>query len=152
MKWLKSLFYLILIGMASHLFIIMNGLHWLDLYDPSSLLFILAGWLFTLINYPFSEVFKALQESLGFKKGVQSLELSKQILSTMGKYGLLAGGVCSLIGIVQALGNLDDLKALGSAMALSLIGLLYALYFNFMVLLPLQNALQRQLIEEGAFE
>lgn len=145
MKWIKSLVYLALSGLAFHFFLSMNGLHWLDLWDLPSALMIVAGWLFTLINYPLSEISKAFVQSTGTNQVDQAPNLSALILKSIGQNGLLAGGVCTLLGVVQALGNLDDMGALGAALAISFLGLLYALCFNFGVILPLQNALQRQI-------
>ncbi|MBT9546033.1 MAG: hypothetical protein IV090_11640 [Candidatus Sericytochromatia bacterium] len=143
MKWIKSWVYLVLSGLAFHVFLTMNGLHWLDLWDLPSALMIIAGWLFTLVNYPLSEISKAFVQSTGMNQVDQAPNLSALILKSIGQNGLLAGGVCSLLGVVQALGNLDDMGALGAALAISFLGLLYALCFNFGVILPLQNALQR---------
>jgi len=145
MKWIKSLVYLALGGIAFHVFLTMNGLHWQDLWDLPSMLMIVAGWLFTLVNYPISEISKAYLQSTGIAPQAQAPSLSALILKSIGQNGLLAGGICTLLGVVQALGNLDDMGALGAALAISFLGLLYALCFNFGVLLPLQNALQRQI-------
>ncbi len=148
MKWIKSVVYLALSGLAFHLFLSMNGLHWSDLWDLPSVLMIVAGWLFTLVNYPLSEISQAFLQSLGIAEETQAPSLSVLIIKSIGQNGLLAGGVCSLVGVIQALGNLDDMGALGAAMALSLLGLFYALCFNFGVSLPLQNALQRKIETE----
>ncbi|MGE3726831.1 MAG: hypothetical protein AB7I41_14830 [Candidatus Sericytochromatia bacterium] len=145
MKWIKSLVYLALGGMAFHIFLSMVGLNWADLWDLPSALLIVAGWLFTLVNYPLSEISKAFLQSTGLNQVEQAPSLSALILKSIGQNGLLAGGVCSLLGVVQALGNLDDMSALGAALAISFLGLLYALCLNFGVILPLQNALQRQI-------
>lgn len=143
MKWLKSLVYLALSGIAFHIFLSMIGLNWEDLFDIPSGLMIVAGWLFTGVNYPISEISKAFLQSTGLNQVDQAPSLSALILKSIGQNGLLAGGICTLLGVVQALGNLDEMSTLGAAMALSFLGLLYALCFNFGVLLPLQNALQR---------
>lgn len=144
MKWIKSLVYIGLSGLTFHIFLRMNGLDWADLFDLPSMLIIIAGWFFTLINFPLSEISKAFLESMGLAENSQSPSLSVLILKSMGQNGLLAGGVCTLLGVVQALGNLDDIRLLGASLALSLLGLFYALCFQFGVLLPLQNALQRK--------
>ena len=98
MKWIKSLFYFVLMGLAVSFFMAVNGLHGLDLWDPASLIFILAGWLFVFLNYSPSEIFQAFVQALGLRNSDQSLKLSYQILGNLGKYGLLAGAACFLIG------------------------------------------------------
>ena len=139
------------IYLALTVFIRMNGMHEIDFIDLPSMLFVAAGWLFIFASYQASEVIWAFLQALGIGSSTQSPQLSMQVLSDFAKYGVLAGGVCTLLGVVQALGNLEDVKLLGAALALSLLGLLFALLVYLILILPLQNSLRRQIIESEIY-
>jgi len=144
MKWIKNLVYLFFMGFAMHIFLSMMGLSWLHLFDLPSLLLVLAGWLLILGTYSLSEICRAFAQALGLGQTEQSAALSLQIMNSLAQYGLFAGGVCTLLGVVQALGNLSDLPALGAALALSLLGLFYGLFASLLIFLPLQKILAQQ--------
>ena len=146
MKTVQIGVYALLMTLALHLFLRITGLHWLELLDPASAFFLLASLPFVLLSYRFSEFFKALMQGFGLFSQVQAPELSDQILATLGKQMLVAGGVSSLLGIVQALGNLDEMQALGAGLAISLLGLVYAVGAYLVFLLPMRAHLQREML------
>ncbi len=147
MKWIKSLFYMVLMSLALYVYSTVNGMSLLNFIDPPSMLFVAAGWIFVFINYPPSEIIQAFLQAMGLGAREQSPQLSLQILSNLAKYGFLAAGVSTLLGVVQALGNLDVPKELGGALAISLLSLIFAQSFYLLIILPLQNNLNRQIIE-----
>ncbi|MGV3523329.1 MAG: hypothetical protein ACO1RX_03855 [Candidatus Sericytochromatia bacterium] len=146
MKTVQMAVYVLLITLALHLFLRMSGLHWLELVDPASAFFVMACLPFVLLSYRFSEVLQALMQGFGVSSQLQAPELSDQILATLGKQMLVAGGVSTLLGIVQALGNLDEMQALGAGLAISLLGLVYAVAAYLVFLLPMRAHLQREML------
>lgn len=143
-KGIRILTYVALMGLAFMGFIAMNGIPLAYLWDSVSVLFVVAGWLYIFVNFSLTEVVQAFAQGLGFLPTAQPLSLSAQILNQVGKYGLLSGTVAMLLGVFQALANLDDVAALGAALALSLLPLIWALGASTLLLQPLHNAVLRQ--------
>ena len=76
----------------------------------------------------------------GFKELFREGENQSKILHTMGVTGIIAGAIGTMIGWVIILGNLSDKSALGPALAISLLTLLYGLLiFLFTTLLSTKN-------------
>ena len=76
----------------------------------------------------------------GFKELFREGENQSKILHTMGVTAILAGAIGTMIGLVIILGNLSDKSALGPALAISLLTLLYGLLiFLFTTLLSTKN-------------
>ena len=72
----------------------------------------------------------------GFKELFREGENQSKILHTMGVTAFLAGAIGTMIGFVIMLGNLQDQAAIGPAMAISLLTILYGLLiFLFTALL-----------------
>lgn len=152
MRWIKGISYLMLMGGAYWFFVRVNGIYLVYLWERPSFLFLLAGWGFTFVNYSFLEVYQAFAQGLGYLPRSQSLQLSHQIVGSFAKNGLLASGVALLLGVFYALANIGDVAALGNALALSLLPLIWALSVYTLGLYPLQIALQRQHLEEEFYD
>ena len=76
----------------------------------------------------------------GFKELFREGENQSKILHTMGVTGIIAGAIGTMIGLVIMLGNLQDQAAIGPAMAISLLTILYGLLiFLFTTLLSTKN-------------
>ena len=76
----------------------------------------------------------------GFKELFREGENQSKILHTMGVTAILAGAIGAMIGLIIMLGNLSDKSALGPALAISLLTLLYGLLiFLFTTLLSTKN-------------
>ena len=76
----------------------------------------------------------------GFKELFREGENQSKILHTMGVTAILAGAIGTMIGLVIILGNLSDKSALGPALAIALLTLLYGLLiFLFTTLLSTKN-------------
>jgi flagellar motor component MotA len=145
MKWIKTLFYVFFIYAAVMLTSAIHGIPIKQIFEPSALLFVCAGWIFIFANYSFSEVMQAFGQAAGLMPGVaQSRVLSQQIITAIGNYGLLAAGTINLIMMFAALANLDEPKALGIAFAVSLRPLVWALTAKVFIGIPLQNNLRYQ--------
>lgn len=120
--------------------------------DPASIIFVFAGVLFALGQFRFSEIFHAFQDALGFSSAEDFAErwtLDLVVLKTLGNLAVLAGGIGSAMGFVQALGNAEDVNALTITFGLSLLAILYGLIFKFIFLQPLSFNLETQAIEAG---
>ena len=63
----------------------------------------------------------------GFKELFREGENQNKILHTMGVTAFLAGAIGTMIGMIIMLGNLQDKAAIGPAMAISLLTILYGL-------------------------
>ena len=60
----------------------------------------------------------------------------------------IAGGFsAAIMGFILMLVNLDDPARIGPAMALALLGMLYALIIAYLLLLPLQTCFEKQMAE-----
>ena len=76
----------------------------------------------------------------GFKELFREGENQNKVLHTMGLTGIIAGAIGTMIGLVIMLGNLQDKAAIGPAIAISLLTLLYGLLiFLFTTLLSTKN-------------
>ena len=76
----------------------------------------------------------------GFKELFREGENQSKILHTMGVTAILSGAIGTMIGLVIMLGNLSDQSAIGPALAISLLTLLYGLLiFLFTTLLSTKN-------------
>ena len=76
----------------------------------------------------------------GFKELFREGENQSKILHTMGVTAFLAGAIGTMIGLIIMLGNLSDKSALGPALAIALLTLLYGLLiFLFTTLLSTKN-------------
>ncbi|MDC0254490.1 MotA/TolQ/ExbB proton channel family protein [Bacteriovoracales bacterium] len=76
----------------------------------------------------------------GFKELFREGENQSKILHTMGVTGIIAGAIGTMIGFIIMLGNLSDQSALGPALAIALLTLLYGLLiFLFTTLLSTKN-------------
>lgn len=154
MKWFKSLVYLAVLAGVFDVFVRSLGLtdgqglaHWAYFWDLPSVLFVAAGALSSLAVFKFSDLVFALQDALDLSDTAVfagRAARSRLVLRGVGTLLLLAGGSCTLMGVVQSLGNLDTMRDLGAALALSLLGLIYALVLRYLVVFPLEIALLRR--------
>ncbi len=151
MKWIKTLCYGLLTALAFQFFLNMMGMQWSELMDIVSLLFVLAGLLFSLAHYPLSQVMGAFSQAAGLSEArdESELALSREILVIMGRYALLAGALGTLLGTVYSLANLDTVSQLGHGLAVSVLSLLYSLAINYILLYPLQTSIKHQELERS---
>ena len=75
----------------------------------------------------------------------EELKLGIMMLKRLKTYTLAFGWIAVLIGFIIILSNLDDPKALGPGVALSLISLYYGAVIAYLIYLPLQTKLERRL-------
>lgn len=160
MKWFKALVYLAVMAGVFDVFVRSLGLtdgrgfaHWAYFWDLPSAMFVAAGALSALAVFKLSDLVFALQDALGMSETAVFAARSARsllVLRGVGALLLLAGGSCTLMGVVQALGNLDSMRDLGLAMALSLLSLIYALVLRYLVLFPLEIALLRRQYQSDA--
>lgn len=150
-KGIRILTYVALMGLAFMGFMKVNGMPLSYLWDSVSVAFVVAGWLYIFVNFSLTEVVQAFAQGFGFLPSAQPLLLSHQILGQLGKNGLLAGGISMLLGVFQSLANLEEIAALGAALALSLLPLIWALGIYTVFLQPLQSALMRQHLSTEEF-
>lgn len=141
--------YLICLFLFTFILLSMIGSNVSDMYDLPSSLFVLAGMLLTFVNFKASEVVYGIQDAFSQTIESELLEryrIGKQAWHTLGIYSVLAGSVGTLMGLIQALGNLDDIKTLTVAIAVSLLAICYGLAIRFFIAYPLEVFLDKKLL------
>ena len=115
---------------------------------PSLLLIVLAALFMLLSTYSFRDI--GTYFSIGIsRKDTDTVTLEKGILffKTMQKYLIIMGVVGAMMGLIAMLATLDDPDRIGKGLALCLITVLYAVFFNIAVAIPFRTELEKQLIE-----
>lgn len=139
MNLVKRFFYYVLgVGLFAF-FTTINGIPLIALWDVTSLIFIGAGYLYALHHFSLRDILRVFNSDIP-----EDLQKAQYFLKQLGNYGLYAGTLALFLGFVHALGNLDEIKALGVAMALSVLPIFYALLIKVLVLLPWSNALEHK--------
>ncbi|HEX7037794.1 MAG TPA: flagellar motor protein PomA [Pseudomonadales bacterium] len=80
---------------------------------------------------------------------LQRHEGGAKIFTAMGEVGPAMGMIGTLVGLVVMLGNMDDPKSIGPAMAIALLTTLYGAMFANMFALPIADKLSLRREEEG---
>ncbi len=80
---------------------------------------------------------------------VQRHQKSTNVLRKMAEFSPAMGLIGTLVGLVQMLGNLEDPKTIGPAMAVALLTTFYGAVLANMVFLPLASKLERNSAEEA---
>ena len=80
---------------------------------------------------------------------LQRHEGGAKIFTAMGDVGPAMGMIGTLVGLVVMLGNMDDPKSIGPAMAIALLTTLYGAMFANMFALPIADKLSLRREEEG---
>lgn len=79
---------------------------------------------------------------------VERHELGKRIFKSIGDFAPAMGMIGTLVGLVQMLGNMDDPKSIGPAMAVALLTTLYGAFIANVIALPLSEKLGLRSDEE----
>jgi len=79
---------------------------------------------------------------------IQRHSKSTSVLRKMAEFSPAMGLIGTLVGLVQMLGNLDNPKTIGPAMAVALLTTFYGAVLANMVFLPLASKLERNSAEE----
>lgn len=121
-------------------------------FDIGSLLMVVLSTIFMLLaNFGFSDIRKNFK--LGFKKErIEPSELKNGIIffTTMQKYLGISGAIGVMMGLIAMLASLENPEKIGQGLALSLITVLYALFFSMAVAVPFKAGLEKRLIENEA--
>lgn len=152
MKWIKTLFYFILLCSFAQFFLSYHGLNAYDFLDPVSVLIVLSGLVFSLWHFSLSELIQALGQAMGHEKFwlvSPSAEAGQRVFKTLGDYAFLAGLLGTFLGVIQSLGTHAQTSALGTALAVSTLSLLYGVILKYLIFTPLsyqigQEALKRE--------
>lgn len=147
---LMSLFYGFVFMSLLYMALIMTGMKPQDFIDLPSAFFVFAGILFTLTNFKFSELLQAIKDAINSpatQENIGSFQLSTHIFKSMGNYVVASSIIGVILGIIQALGNLHEVRAIGPAIAVSLIVPLYAVFFKTIFLGFFTNSIERKLVE-----
>ena len=121
------------------------GQPWVYFNAPSALLVVGGTCLFTLAFHPMSVVAASL--GIAYGRGPLSAESAKEPLAVLGTMRMLAVGLGvlgTLIGLVSMLANMDDPSAIGPAMAVALLTLLYGIGLGELWVGPLIGRLRRR--------
>jgi chemotaxis protein MotA len=81
-------------------------------------------------------------------KTVERHELGAKIFSSLGDVGPAMGMIGTLVGLVAMLGNMDDPKSIGPAMAVALLTTLYGAMMANMIAIPISDKLSLRRNEE----
>jgi chemotaxis protein MotA len=81
-------------------------------------------------------------------KTVERHEIGAKIFSSLGDVGPAMGMIGTLIGLVAMLGNMDDPKSIGPAMAVALLTTLYGAMMANMIAIPISDKLSLRRNEE----
>jgi len=81
-------------------------------------------------------------------KTVERHEIGAKIFSSLGDVGPAMGMIGTLVGLVAMLGNMDDPKSIGPAMAVALLTTLYGAMLANMVAIPISDKLSLRRNEE----
>jgi len=77
------------------------------------------------------------------------LQTSIRVLRTV-RFSALVGGIVAVgAGLIRILGHMDVPSEIGPGMAMLLLGLFYAVFFAYVILLPLQGGVERRLAATG---
>ncbi len=79
---------------------------------------------------------------------VERHELGKKIFKSIGDFAPAMGMIGTLVGLVQMLGNMEDPKSIGPAMAVALLTTLYGAFIANVIALPLSEKLGLRSDEE----
>ncbi|MFN8674273.1 MAG: hypothetical protein U0457_19595 [Candidatus Sericytochromatia bacterium] len=118
-----------------------------NFWDLSSAITILAGLSASLINFKFSEIFNAIFDSITSKnneKVQERLDLDLVVIKTMSSYVMAASLITFFLALILILGNAEDTKRLGVMIAVSILILMYGLFFKYIIFLPMTIALEKK--------
>jgi flagellar motor component MotA len=120
--------------------------------DIPSLVLVLGFMIWGFLAAAGAETGTALRAALsGGEKEVQDLQIGLHALRTARHAALAGGFVAAGAGLITMLKNVEDPATIGPGMALMLLGLFFAVFFAYVVLLPLQVGIERRLIpSQGA--
>ena len=140
-----------LIGAAVLLFRMIMHMNQISLslfIDPSSALYILVAACYLPVAFAPRDLGHAFLDAImPPDPQVQSrYALSAYVWSSAGRYQIAFGLIGFFLGVVQAMGNLDDQAALGAAIALALLPLFYTLLPTVLICLPISLRLQAQTV------
>lgn len=79
----------------------------------------------------------------------QRHEANTKFMDALGGYFPAFGMLGTVLGIVQAMGNIDDVGALGTALAIALMTTLYGVFGSNVVVLPISSKLKNKSSEEA---
>lgn len=79
----------------------------------------------------------------------RDLQTSIRVLRTVRISALVGGIVAAAFGLIRILMNLDNPGEIGPGMAMLLLGPFYAVFFAYVILLPLQGDAERRLAATG---
>jgi MFS family permease len=133
-----------LIGYTSALTLLLIGMGDVSAFVNIPALILVAGFAhWGFLASAGSQTGTALTVALSPDERAESdLQTGLQALLTA-RYAALAGGLVSFIaGLVTMLRHADDPSALGAGMATALLGVLYAVFLAYFLLLPLQAGIE----------
>ncbi len=121
-------------------------------WDISSFIIILGGFLMTLVNFKFSEVFNAFSDALSKnkKEGFEDrYYVNKIVISSIGNYTLSVSVVMFIVSLITIIANLGDsvntINKAGSSFAVITIVLLYAFMVRLFLVTPLNTSLDKKM-------
>lgn len=127
-----------------------------DYIDGPSIVPIFCGILMTFVSFGPVEFFKAFIDALFIKPAsdkLKAFQMSFLVISSMGNYIFLFCLITFLLGVVQAMGLIEDTAMLSTGIAVALMPILYGCLVKFVILHPLAILGQKKaLLCEGLME
>lgn len=80
---------------------------------------------------------------------LEHMERSARVFEAMGGYSPTIGIIGAVLGLIQAMGHLDDPQALGSGIAVAFVATIYGIGFANLVYLPVSNRLRAYTYQYG---
>ena len=117
---------------------------------PSLVLVLFPAFFLSLGVFGFREIGRAF--SVGFRKeGAVEADLRKALVffEALPQYLILSGLLGTLLGVMTMMRWIDDLRSMGSGMALALLTVVYSLILTMVLVVPFRSGIRRKLAEAG---
>ena len=115
---------------------------------PSVLLVLLSTVIMLLTSYSPKEFGRCF--SISFRgREAEPAEIRKGIsfFRAAQRYLLITGGIGAMMGLIAMLATLEDPERIGKSLALTLLTVLYGLFFTMAIAVPFRTALEKKLAE-----
>jgi hypothetical protein len=124
-----------------------NKFNLLSFWDISSLVSIIAGFAFSIINFKLSEIIFAIKSSISNKEeNINSLKKNKIIIKSLWTKTLTMANVASLLFGVILFSYISDTSKIGPSLAVMGIVYIYSLALKIFIFTPLEVSIDKKII------
>lgn len=149
MKFIKIFFYFssIFVFFLSLNIAYGNKFNILSFWDPSSLVSMIAAFVFSIINFKLSEIISAIKSSISIKEeNVNNLKKNKIIIRSLWTKTITMANVVSLLFGVILFGYISDTSKIGPSIAIMGIVYIYSLALKIFIFTPLEVSIDKKII------